>query len=617
VGGLISTLPDGPAALSLLAEGIAAGSALFLLASGLTLVFGITRVVNFAHGSLYMLGAYVGWTLLAAGVLPRTPGGLALGALAASLIVAALGAALEAGLLRRLYGVPELFQLLATFAVLLIAQDATLALWGPADRTLARPPWMRAAWRLGEARVPVFDAVLAATALAVLVGLWLLTTRTRWGMLARATAENRAMAAALGIGQRRLFLSTFALGAGLAGLAGVLSLPGGSANLQMDLPAVTDAFVVVVVGGLGSVRGAYLASLALGLLRAFGLAVIPGSTLVLTFAVMAAVLAVRPRGLLGTQAAEARAPASHATIRPASARTLAAGAAVLAAAALAPLAVGPFWLSVLTEAAIALLFAASLHVMMGPGGMPSFGHAAWFGIGAYAAALAARDLSAPMPAALTLAPIVAGCAALLFGRLVGRLSGVYLAMLTLAVAQIVWAGAVQWVGLTGGDNGVLGVWPPGIVARPAVFYWLALALGAGGALLLRRALFAPFGLALRAARDAPARAEASGLDTAGLRAAAIGLSGAAAGLAGALFAFEKGSVFPGYAGIGRSVDALLMVLLGGVESMAGPLVGGAGYTVLSDTLLALTQWWRAVLGAAILLLVLLFPRGLAGMAERR
>ena len=254
--------------------------------------------------------------------------------------------------------------------------------------------------------------------------------------------------------------------------------------------------------------------------------------------------------------------------------------------------------------------------MMGPGGMPSFGHAAWFGIGAYAAALAVQGLSAPMPLALLAAPLAAGLAAGAFGLFVVRLSGIYLAMLTLAFAQIVWAMAFQAVRLTGGDNGILGIVAPAALRSPAAFYGLALALCIGGTLLLRRMLYAPLGYAIRAARDSPLRAEAIGLDTTRLRLAAFTLAGLAAGLAGGLFTYAKGSVFPTYVSIQRSVDALLMVLLGGVDTMAGPIVGALAYTGLYDFLLLSTGFWRLALGVAIVVLVVAFPAGIAGAAHR-
>ena len=196
-----------------------------------------------------------------------------------------------------------------------------------------------------------------------------------------------------------------------------------------------------------------------------------------------------------------------------------------------------------------------------------------------------------------------------------RLSGVYLAMLTLAFAQIVWA-VVSQSADTGGDNGVLGVWPDAWAADPRVFYALALVLCGGGTLALRRVLFSPFGYALRAARDAPARAEAIGLWPARLRLAVFALAGAAAGLAGAIGAYSKGSVFPTAVAIGHSVDALVMVLLGGVQTMAGPVVGALAYTGLYDVLIRATDVWRLVLGLRIVALVVAFPQGIAGAVQR-
>jgi len=598
--------------LPTLLTGLSGASSLFLVAAGLTVVFGVTRVVNFSHGSLCMLGAYIGWSILTR--LPRDPLSFTAGILATALAVGAIGVVIEIVLLRRIYRAPELFQLLATFGVVLMVQDIVLRAWGPNDLSLPRAPWLRSAVAVGDTRFPLYDLVLIGIGPLVLGLLWLLFNRTRWGTLVRAATLDREMVAALGVDQRWLFTGVFALGAALAGLGGALALPSASANPGIDLAVITDAFVVVVVGGLGSLPGAYLAALLIVELQAFGVAVLPQATLVLVFLVMAVVLVVRPNGLLGRPATETRAaPDLVAVIRPAPPALRALGLASLVAALAAPLLAGPYVLSVLTEALVAILFAASLHFMMGPGGMPSFGHAAWFGIGAYAAALLARNLHAPMSLGLLAAPVLAGVAAAAFGGFVVRLSGVYLAMLTLAFAQIVWAVAFQSVDWTGGDNGILGVWP---ALGPAGFYWLALALCLGGTLLLRRVIYAPLGYAVRATRDSALRAEAIGLPTGRLRLAAFTLAGAAAGLAGGVYAYAKGGVFPTYISIPRSVDALLMVLLGGVQTVAGPVVGALAYTGLYDVLLRVTDLWRLVLGASIILLVLAFPEGIAGAVQR-
>jgi branched-chain amino acid transport system permease protein len=583
--------------------GLAGASSLFLVAAGLSVIFGVSRIVNFAHGSLFMLGAYIAWSILTR--LPRDPAWFAVGVLATACIVGVIGVVLEVALLRRLYHAPELFQLLATFGVVLIIQELTPLLWGPADLTLPRPAWLRSFVIVGGERFPAYDLARIAVGPLVLGLLWLLLHHSRFGVLIRAATENRDMAAALGINQRWLFSVVFALGSALAGLGGALVLPDSSANSQMDLAVVVEAFVVVVLGGMGSIPGAFLASVLVGELQAFGIVLMPRATLVLVFAAMALVLLVRPSGLAGVAPVASGEGDAPGFVRTTPRWLALAGVAAVVLAALAPLLLGPYPLAVLTEALIAMLFAASLHVAMGPGGMPSFGHAAWFALGAYAAALIGH--SGGMWVALLCAPLLAGIVAVMLGAVVVRLSGVYLAMLTLAFAQIVWAVATQWSGLTGGDDGILGVWPD----RGVAYYWVVLVLCAGGCWLIRRLLYAPFGYALRAARDSAARAAAVGLNVYGLRLAAFAIAGAAAGLAGGVFAYAKGSVFPGYAGIGRSVDVLLMVLLGGVQTISGPLIGAAAYTGLYDLLLQFTDKWRLALGLVIILLVLVFPGGIA------
>lgn len=425
------------------------------------------------------------------------------------------------------------------------------------------------------------------------------------------------MVQALGVNQAWLFTGVFALGSFLAGLGGALQVPREAASLHMDLAIIAEVFVVVVVGGLGSIPGAFLAALLIAVVHAFGIVIFPKITLALIFLVMAVVLVFRPYGLLGRPLAPQRAAGDALAARGyGRGDHLRLGLAVVAALALLALAGGDYALTVLTEILILALFAASLHFMMGPGGMASFGHAAYFGLGAYGAALLVKYWAAPMALGLLAAPLAAGFMGVVFGWFCVRLSGVYLAMLTLAFAQIVWSIAFQWVEVTGGDNGVLGVWPSEWARGKETYYLLALALCGASILLLRRMIFAPFGFALRAGRDLPLRAEATGIDLALVQRVAFSIAAAFAGLAGGLFAYANGSVFPTYISISRSVDALLMVLLGGVETLSGPVIGAALFVGLQEQLARTTQLWRLLLGIIIILLVLAFPQGIAGAAQR-
>ncbi len=615
-----------------LLNGLSAASSLFLVGAGLSLIFGVTRIVNFAHGSFYMLGIYIAYTLT-----DRFGGGVWFwpSLLIAALAVGLIGGLVEMLLLRRIYRAPELFQLLATFALMLVIKDAALWIWGPEDLLGPRAPGFTGAIDVLGRRFPSYDLVLIVIGPLVLGLLWLLLTRTRWGTLVRAATQDREMVGALGVNQAWLFTAVFALGTMLAGLGGALQLPREPANLGLDLSTVGDAFVVVVVGGLGSIPGAYVAALLIAEVKAICVGIgnvdlwgytfsFSKLTLVVEFLVMAVVLVVRPWGLMGRPQAVSRSAApAEAPLRPAD-RPLKIAATVLLIALLAwpfVTASSPYLTVLAIDLLTATLFAVSLHFIMGPAGMHSFGHAAYFGLGAYGAALLVRSIGLPMELALVLSPFVAVLGAIVFGWFCVRLSGVYLAMLTLAFSQIVWSIVFQWDDFTGGSNGLTGVWPAAWLADKRVYYYLTLALVVLGVLAIRRALFSPFGYAMRAGRDSPIRADAIGIDVKRVQWVAFVIAALFAGLAGALYAFSKGSISPDTISVNRSVDGLVMVLLGGLQTLAGPIVGAVTFTWLQDAVARNTDYWRAVLGSIILLLVLVFPQGIAGffsqLFERR
>lgn len=596
--------------------GLASAASLFLVASGLSIIFGVSRVVNFAHGSLYMLGAYIAYSLV--GVFGHSILGFWAAMVGAAVAVGGIGIIMETTVLRRLYRSPELFQLVATFGVVLVVQDVALAVWGPEDLLGPRAPGLDGAVLLLGHKVPEYDLALIVLGPAVLIALWLLLNRTRWGILVRAATQDPEMAGALGVNQKWLLTGVFFLGSLLAGLGGALQLPREPANLLMDLNIIAEAFVVVVIGGMGSIPGAFLAAVLIGELEAFGILIFPEITLVLVFLVMAVVLIVRPWGLLGRpEPLGGVARAVGRPFRPLAARWWLLGFAALTALIVLPAFAGDYTLEVATEILIFTLFAASLHFIMGIGGMISFGHAAYLGFGAYGAALLVHYTGAPMAAALIVAPVAAGLGALVFGWFCVRLSGVYLAMLTLAFAQIAWSAVFQWTPVTGGDNGLLGIWPADWASGAATYYYLALILCGGALWVLRRAVAAPFGSALRAGRDSPVRAAALGLDVRRTQWMAFTLAGAAAGLAGGLYAFLKGSVFPTVMAIPVSVDGLVMVLLGGVQTVLGPLAGAPVFTGLKIALASETHFWRIILGVLILATVLAFPHGIAGFLKDR
>src|ERR1051326_7130584 len=288
-------------------DGLAAASGLFLVAAGLSLIFGVTRIVNIAHGSLYMLGTYV-----AATIASRFAGGLGFwgGIVATAILIGLIGAAIEIVLLRRIYRAPELFQLLATFALVLVISDAVLWLWGPEDLLGPRAPGLRGAIDVLGRRLPSYNLFLIFVGPLVLIALHLALAKTRFGRLVRAASQDREMVGALGVNQALLFTAVFGLGAFLAGLGGALQIAREPANLAMDLNVLGDAFVVVVVGGMGSITGAYLAAVLIAEVKALciGIGVVhlglfsmnfSKLTLVAEFLVMAVVLIAGPYGLPG------------------------------------------------------------------------------------------------------------------------------------------------------------------------------------------------------------------------------------------------------------------------------------------------------------------------------
>ena len=596
--------------------GLSDASALFLVASGLSLIFGVTRIVNFAHGSFYMVGAYVAYYLIS--VFPSGIFSFWIGILLSAMAVGLLGVIVETVLLRRLYRAPELFLLIATFGVVLILQDLTRWLFGAEDLLGPRAPGAQSSFEILGHYIPQYDFVLIVLAPLVLLSVWVLLHRTRWGILVRAATEDREMAAALGVDQRRLYTLVFFVGSFLAGLGGAVQLPKGGADLLMDMNVIAAAFVVVVVGGMGSLPGAYLAAVIIGELSSFGILIFPQSTLVMMFLVMAVVLVIRPHGLLGSAEVQEHPPAiiDASLLQPASGKIRFFGLIVLAVIMLLPLFAGTFHLILITEIAIFVLAAMSLHFMIGPGGMLSFGHAAFFGGGAYAAALMVHYLQTPMELALLLAPLWVGLLALIIGWFCVRLSGVYLAMLTLAFAQICWSIVFQWGDFTGGDDGILSIWPSQWASDKIVFYYLTLIICIGGILILRHLIFVPFGYTLRACRDSALRAESIGINLRLHQWFAFAMAGAFAGLAGGIYVFSKGSVFPDEMAIARSFDFLLMVLLGGIDTISGPIAGSAVFIWLHDKI-ARVDFWQLILGLIFIVLVVVFPHGIVGHFNRR
>ena len=286
--------------------------------------------------------------------------------------------------------------------------------------------------------------------------------------------------------------------------------------------------------------------------------------------------------------------------------------------AVAPLALPPFFLQLLTEIAIIGLFATAFNLLMGFGGMVSFGHAAYFALGAYTAALLVKRAGVPLLVALPAAPVAAAAGALLFGFFIVRLSHTYFAMLSLAFAQIVFTVIFKWKALTGGDDGLLDVWPPALLKSPAAYYYFTLVIVGVCVFALHAIVDSPFGYALKAVRENPRRARYIGIDVRRHQLVAFVISGAFSGVAGGLFAFYNGSVFPDFAYFTKSFEPLVVALLGGVQSFFGPLTGALGFKILEW--LISRQWpvyWPLFLGGIVVIVIVALPGGFVGLVGGR
>ena len=277
--------------------GLTTAMFLFLIASGLSLVFGVMRVLNFAHGSFYMLGAYLAWQ--AVEWLQPTAEGFWPAALFAALGVALLGAIVERLLLRHLYGREELYQLLFTYALVLILGDAAKFLWGTRQLSVPTPPVLAGSVEIFGTTQPLYSLFVIGLGPAIAIAGWLVLHRTGIGRMVRAASYDREMLDALGANVGALYTGMFVVSAFLAGLSGALVTPIQSIVPGMDVLIIVQAFIVVVIGGMGSFWGTFWGSVIYGQVLSFGILIFPGFSLFSVFALMAVILIVRPWGLFG------------------------------------------------------------------------------------------------------------------------------------------------------------------------------------------------------------------------------------------------------------------------------------------------------------------------------
>lgn len=277
-------------------SGLTTAMLLFLVASGLSLIFGVLRLLNFAHGSFYMLGAYFAWQFNA-----WLQDSFWLSVLFAAIATGVLGALLERVLFRKFYDRPELMQLLFTYSIVLIVSDVVKYIWGTQQLGVRRPEILSHTFKFGELALPSYNLMIIVISLAIAVGIWLLLQGTRLGKTVRAAAFDREMLSMLGVDVRMLYLLVFSAGCFLAGLAGALVAPMSAIVPGMDADIIISLFIIVVIGGLGSFWGTFLGSIIYGMVFSFGILFIPQFSLFAVALIMAVILIVKPEGLLGRE----------------------------------------------------------------------------------------------------------------------------------------------------------------------------------------------------------------------------------------------------------------------------------------------------------------------------
>lgn len=611
-----------------LLNGLAFSGLLFLLSAGLTLILGLARVINFAHGSLFLLGGYLCISIA------NATGNWWITLLTSALSLALIGGVIEFSLLRRIYGKEELLQLILTFGIVLIVEDIVKLIWGnvPYSLTFVSPLLSGSIVFMG-ATIPKDSLCIICTAALVCLLLWLLLNKTRMGKQINAASSDMEMADALGINVPLLFTTVFVLGSAAAGIAGVLLTLKLSLVPPLGFEYLIYAFAVVVIGGLGSYRGSIYGALIVGICYQFGILLIPEFAMVFVFALLLLTLLIRPRGLFGV-VEEIRGPAvavgkkmklefSLSSGRLSSNTLLSLGGAVLLLfVILLPLLAPGFWVVFTTEVLIFILLATSLNMLLGAG-MLSLAHAAFFGTGAYVTSLILIHITNSLIVALAASVVVAAAFAFIIGLFSLRHVEIYFALLTLAFAQFVYAVVFKWRNLTGGDDGLMGIPFPSfnflgltgdvfVPDTPEKYLYFVLVIVLAGLLALRMILRSPFGQILQGIRENTERVSFVGLNPKKYKLAAFVLAGSFAGLAGAVFAPFEMVVSPYAAHWTKSIDPIFMCIIGGVNTMVGPGVGAIIYIFFKDWLSSLMEYWRICFGIILIIIALGFPRGLVG-----
>jgi len=598
-----------------LLNGLVYGVLLFLMAAGLSLIFGLMNVVSLAHGSFFMLGAFIGLSIF------HITGSFWLALVLAPIPVVVLGVLMEVLFLRPLYARGHMDQVLLTFGFTFVFYDLVQTVWGRVVLRLPTPDALQGAVHIGFGVFSAYRLFLIGFGFVIALLLWLLLERSRIGAMVRAGVDNAAMAAGLGGNIPALFTGIFGFGVALAALGGVAAGPILGLYPGMDADILIPAFIVIVIGGMGSLRGAFVGSLVIGIADTFGKAYFQSIALFLIYLAMTVVLLIRPQGLFGVKYSDVAAPSAVSrTSTPSTAVTRAAGALALLALVILPFALSDYPRALIAEIFIFAIFAMSLDLILGFTGLMSLGHAAFFGLGAYAVAVLGAQFGINAWLGLVAGVALAAAGAGLMGFFCVRTGGVQFLMLTLAFSQLVFSVALKWRDVTGGSDGLALPEQPGFLgfnlSHSLVMYFMTLCCFVAVYLGLRRLINAPLGHAFVGIRENEPRMAAIGYPTRAYKLLAFTIAGAVAGFAGGLYVIYNGFISSDAVYWTASGDILIMTMLGGAGTLIGPPIGAAVFLLMKNVLSSYSAHWLFIIGAAFICCVMLFPGGIWGSLQR-
>lgn len=601
--------------LDQLINGLVIGNLYALTAIGITMIYGVTNVVNFAHGSLYMLGAFFGWVAISQLHVP-----FVLALVLVPLATAAVGVVVEGLAIRPFAKMGRTVLLLSTIAVAMVIDQGAQLLWGPQTNAFINPlPTWR--FQVGGGSIGAADLLIVGVGVGTALVLHLFLSRTKLGWAVRATAQDRDAAQQMGIDVSGLSRLAFGIAGALAGVSGLLvGIYYQNVYPTMGAGAGLKGFAAALLGSLGNIPGAIAGSYLLGVSESYGVAFLGSSYRdLIAVALLIGVLLVKPGGLFAGRTMLAPEPTTGtflATGKPVRLPNwLLVGAGVVAVA-LPFVWENPYIMQVGATAWVFGIVAVSLNLIAGTTGQVSLGHAGFLAIGAYASAILTSRAGIPFGLSLVLSPAIAAVIGVVICFPALRLKGQYLSIATMALGQGIALVALNWESLTRGPMGISNIAPPSFFGYEIVsasdFYLLAFAVMLVAIFVLRRFTGSYLGRALRAVREDEVAAQAYGIGLERYKSIAFGVSAFFAAVAGTLLAHSYSYIAPDSFPQNLSIQILTMVVLGGMDSIAGAVLGAFALIVLPETARFMADYRFLIYGLLLLILLRFRPRGIMG-----